>query len=65
LGSYASFVEAIRKHQPQVVGMSALLTTTMSEMKNTLKAIEDTGLRKKVRIFVGGAPVMERFAKEK
>jgi 5-methyltetrahydrofolate--homocysteine methyltransferase len=58
------FVEAIRQHQPQVVGMSALLTTTMREMKNILEAIQEAGLRGKVKAMVGGAPVTERFAKE-
>lgn len=58
------FVEAIRKHQPQVVGMSALLTTTMREMKNILEAIQEAGLRKQVKAIIGGAPVTDRFAKE-
>jgi len=57
------FVEAIRTHQPQVVGMSALLTTTMQEMKNTIQAIEQANLRNHVKTIVGGAPVTERFAK--
>ena len=58
------FVEAIRQHRPQVVGMSALLTTTMREMKNTIQAIETAGLKNQVKTVVGGAPVTERFAKE-
>lgn len=58
------FVEAVRNHQPQVVGMSALLTTTMLEMKNTIQAIERAGLRNHVKTIVGGAPVTERFARE-
>ncbi len=58
------FVEAIRTHQPKVVGMSALLTTTMREMKNTLEAIREAGLLSQVRTIIGGAPVTERFAKE-
>jgi 5-methyltetrahydrofolate--homocysteine methyltransferase len=58
------FVEAIRIHKPQVVGMSALLTTTMREMETTLQAFEGTGLRKEVKVVVGGAPVTEKFAKE-
>jgi len=58
------FVEAIKKHQPKVVGMSALLTTTMREMKNTLEAIQEAGLRKQVKVIIGGAPVTERYAKE-
>jgi 5-methyltetrahydrofolate--homocysteine methyltransferase len=58
------FVEAIKKHQPQVVGMSALLTTTMREMKSTIEAIQEAGLRKQVKAIIGGAPVTERYAKE-
>ena len=58
------FIEAIRQHQPQAVGMSALLTTTIKEMKSTIQEIEKAGLRKKVKILVGGAPVTERFAKD-
>jgi 5-methyltetrahydrofolate--homocysteine methyltransferase len=62
--SAEKFIEAIQKHQPQVVGMSALLTTTIKEMKNILQAIEKAGLRKKVKTIIGGAPVNEKFAKE-
>ena len=58
------FVEAIKNHQPQVVGMSALLTTTMREMKTTLEAIQEAGLRKQVKAMIGGAPVTDRYAKE-
>ena len=58
------FLQTIKVHQPQVVGMSALLTTTMREMKTILDIIEEAGLRKQVKTIVGGAPVTERFAKE-
>ncbi len=58
------FIEAIKQHQPQVVGMSVLLTTTMREMKNTIQAIEGAGLWKQVKVIVGGAPVNEKFAHE-
>ncbi|MGQ9638564.1 MAG: cobalamin B12-binding domain-containing protein, partial [Thermodesulfobacteriota bacterium] len=58
------FLEAIKQHHPQVVGMSALLTTTMKEMKATIQAIEWAGFRNEVKTIVGGAPVTERFAKE-
>jgi 5-methyltetrahydrofolate--homocysteine methyltransferase len=58
------FIEAIKQHQPQVIGMSALLTTTMREMKNTIQAIEWAGLKEQVKAIVGGAPVTERFARE-
>ena len=56
------FVEAIKEHQPDIVGMSALLTTTMRAMAQTIKAIEEAGLRDKVKIMVGGAPVDAAFA---
>ena len=58
------FIEAIQKHQPQAVGMSALLTTTIREMKNTIQAFERANLRKQVKVIIGGAPVTEKFAKE-
>ena len=56
------FIEAIKKEQPNVVGMSALLTTTMRAMAQTIKAIEEAGLRDQVKIMVGGAPVDAAFA---
>jgi 5-methyltetrahydrofolate--homocysteine methyltransferase len=57
------FVEAVKQHQPQVVGMSAMLTTTMRAMGYTIKALEEAGLRDRVKIMVGGAPVDGEFAK--
>ena len=57
------FIEAIKKHQPNIVGMSALLTTTMRTMGHTIQAIEEAGLRNNVKIIVGGAPVDADFAK--
>lgn len=62
--SAEKFVEAIKTHKPHVVGMSALLTTTIREMKMTLEAIEKAGLRKAVKAIVGGAPLTEKFARE-
>jgi len=58
------FIEAIKTHQPHVVGMSALLTTTMNEMKMTIDAIEKAGLKDRVKTIVGGAPLTEKFARE-
>jgi 5-methyltetrahydrofolate--homocysteine methyltransferase len=58
------FVEAVKEHRPQVVGMSALLTTTMVEMKKTIQTLEAAGQKDRVKIIVGGAPVTERFAME-
>ncbi len=59
-----SFVEAVREHQPQLLGMSALLTTTMPGMKRTIEALEEAGLRSRVKVMVGGAPVTAAFAEE-
>ncbi len=56
------FLEAIKEFEPHIVGMSALLTTTMRAMGDTVKAIEEAGLRDQVKIIVGGAPVTQRFA---
>ena len=58
------FVDAVREHRPSLVGMSALLTTTMVQMKATIEALEEAGLRESVKIMVGGAPVTDAFAKE-
>jgi 5-methyltetrahydrofolate--homocysteine methyltransferase len=56
------FIAAIKEHQPDIVGMSAMLTTTMRAMGYTIKAIEEAGLRDQVKIMVGGAPVDQEFA---
>ena len=58
------FVEAIRELQPQILCLSALLTVTMTAMKTTIEAIHEAGLRRSVKILVGGAPLSERYAKE-
>lgn len=56
------FVEAVREHTPDILGMSALLTTTMPAMKNTIEALAEAGLRERVKVLVGGAPVTQEFA---
>ncbi|MEE8555477.1 MAG: corrinoid protein [bacterium] len=56
------FIEAIVEHGAQLLGMSALLTTTMPNMGKTVMAIEEAGLRDQVRIMVGGAPLSQEFA---
>ncbi len=55
-------IDAVKKHQPDIVGMSALLTTTMRAMGHTIKALEEAGLRESVKVMVGGAPVDAAFA---
>ena len=57
-------VEAVITHQPQFVGLSALLTTTMFSMKESIEALKEAGLRDQVKVLVGGAPVTQEFADE-
>jgi 5-methyltetrahydrofolate--homocysteine methyltransferase len=57
-----SFVEAVKEFEPDVLGMSALLTTTMRAMEHTIKALEEAGVRDKVKVMIGGAPVTQSFA---
>ncbi len=59
-----AFVAAVREHQPQIIGMSALLTTTMGQMRTTIEALEEAGLRDSVKIMIGGAPVTAAYAEE-
>lgn len=58
------FIAAIKEHKPHIVGMSALLTTTMSQITETIKAVENAGLRSSVKIIIGGAPLSQRFSDE-
>ncbi len=59
-----AFVRAVQEHKPRIVGMSALLTTTMVNMKSTIDALQEAGLRDSVKIMVGGAPVTAAFAQQ-
>jgi len=58
------FVEAVKKYSADIVGMSALLTTTMLEMRNVIEALKSAGLRDKVKVIIGGAAVDENYARE-
>jgi 5-methyltetrahydrofolate--homocysteine methyltransferase len=58
------FVAAVEQHRPEILGMSALLTTTMPEMKKVIDLLAVRGLRGAVKVMVGGAPVNARFARE-
>lgn len=60
----AGFVEAVKQNKPDIVGLSALLTTTMKSMKDTVEAISGAGLRDTVKIIVGGAPLTQEYADE-
>jgi 5-methyltetrahydrofolate--homocysteine methyltransferase len=58
------FVAAVKEYNPDVLGMSALLTTTMRAMEQTIKVLQEAGLREQVKIMVGGAPVTQSFAEQ-
>jgi 5-methyltetrahydrofolate--homocysteine methyltransferase len=58
------FVDAVKQYQPRFLALSALLTTTMQQMKMVIDGLEEAGLRQQVKVFVGGAPVNQDFADE-
>lgn len=60
----AAFVDAVKTERPDVLGLSALLTTTMRNMKSTIEALDEAGLRQRVRVIVGGAPITKEFANQ-
>ena len=62
--SASQFVETVRDNAVDILGMSALLTTTMSYMEEVIDALKTAGLREKVKVIVGGAPVTEEFARQ-
>jgi len=59
-----TFVAAVREHRPQLVGLSALLTTTMLSMETTVEALQAAGLRDTVKVMIGGAPVTATYAEQ-
>jgi 5-methyltetrahydrofolate--homocysteine methyltransferase len=59
-----AFVNAVKEHKPNILGMSALLTTTMRAMERTIKALEEAGVRDTVKVMIGGAPVTQDFANQ-
>lgn len=62
--SAEKFVQAVKDHQPVLIGMSALLTTTMVNMQGTIDALREAGIRDSVKVIIGGAPVTEGYAKQ-
>ncbi|ACL19775.1 Methionine synthase [Desulfitobacterium hafniense DCB-2] len=62
--SVEKFVAAAKQYNPQVIGMSALLTTTMTAMKDTIDALTEAGLRQSLKVIVGGAPLSQEFASQ-
>ena len=57
-----TIVDAVREETPQFLGLSALLTSTMANMRDVIEALTESGLRDKVKVIIGGAPVSEEFA---
>lgn len=57
------FVAAVEKHQPEYVAISAMLTTTLNEIGNTLTALEEAGLRRSIKVIIGGNPVTQDFCR--
>jgi 5-methyltetrahydrofolate--homocysteine methyltransferase len=57
------FIDSLRTHDAKILGMSALITTTMSEMANTITKVKDAGIRSSTKIILGGAPVTEDYGK--
>jgi 5-methyltetrahydrofolate--homocysteine methyltransferase len=55
-------IDAVKEHEPDILGMSAMLTTTMANMKDTIEALKENGLSERVKVMVGGAPVSPNFA---
>lgn len=62
--SPVEFVEAVKSNQADLVAMSALLTTTMANMRSTIDALKTAGLRDQVKVMIGGAPVTDSFAEQ-
>ncbi len=58
------FVAGVKEHKPNVIAMSALLTTTMLHMKDTIELLKEEGLRDDVKVIIGGAPISQDFADE-
>jgi 5-methyltetrahydrofolate--homocysteine methyltransferase len=56
------YVQAVQEQQPDLIGCSALLTTTMPRMKDIVLALQAAGLREQVKVMIGGAPVTEQYA---
>ena len=59
-----TFIEKVKELEPDILGLSALMTTTMIKQKEIIGALKDTGLREKIKIIVGGAPVTEEWVKQ-
>jgi 5-methyltetrahydrofolate--homocysteine methyltransferase len=59
-----AFVEKVKEEKPDILGLSALLSTTMTAMPQTIKALTDAGLREEVKVIIGGAPVTAKYAEE-
>ena len=62
--SSTDFIKAIKEHKPDILGLSALLTTTMLAMKDIIDQLKEEGMRDKIKVIIGGAPISEEFSDE-
>lgn len=62
--SAEQFLEAVKTHNPKILAMSALLTTTMGEMEKIIQVVNDAGLREGLKVIIGGAPVTKEYAEK-
>jgi 5-methyltetrahydrofolate--homocysteine methyltransferase len=58
------FIASVQEKKAHIVAMSALLTTTMPAMKTTIDALKQAGVREKVKVLIGGAPITQKYAEE-
>lgn len=58
------FIDAVREHRPDILGLSSLLTSTMAKQQEVIEALKNEGLREKVRVIIGGAPTSKAWADE-
>ena len=58
------FIDAVKKHKPDILALSALMTTTASEMKKVIEELKNRGLRDQVKIIIGGGPITHEFSQE-
>ncbi|NVM35941.1 MAG: corrinoid protein [Candidatus Lokiarchaeota archaeon] len=62
--SVATFIEKVKEHDPDIVGLGCYMTTTMLEMKEVLTSLQNSGIRDKLRVMIGGVPTTQEFADE-
>ena len=62
--SVATFIEKVKEHNPDILGLGCYMTTTMLDMKEVITSLQNNGIRNKVRVMIGGVPITQEFADE-